>query len=251
MSNYSPIVSYGPKDALPHLDPNKAIKGVQIDAELNAIATAIATKVDGPLQNVTINGSANTYGLTVIGSGTAGQSVGLRSQAGTNGSDWSAAFLTKDGTSRWGVRGDGRIMGGVSNFVDITPSAGTFNASLSGPFTVPIVVTCTWVKYGSEVTLHVPRISGAAPISGTATITAAAGTIPVAIIPTASTNAGDHTQMFSALCTVFSGNTILWGEPGNAHIGSDGAFYIIKATNWATITNNGVLPFSMRYLCPL
>lgn len=46
MSNYTQIVSYGPKDSLSHGDPNKAIKGAQIDAELQAIATAISSKQD-------------------------------------------------------------------------------------------------------------------------------------------------------------------------------------------------------------
>lgn len=46
MSNYSQIVLYGPKDSLSHGDPNKLIKGVQLDAELAAIAVAIATKYD-------------------------------------------------------------------------------------------------------------------------------------------------------------------------------------------------------------
>jgi hypothetical protein len=46
LSNYTPIVSYGPKDTLIHGDPAKGIKGVQIDAELQAIAAAIASKVE-------------------------------------------------------------------------------------------------------------------------------------------------------------------------------------------------------------
>lgn len=46
MSNYAPIITFATKDALTHLDPNKAIKGAQLDNELNAIATAISTKQD-------------------------------------------------------------------------------------------------------------------------------------------------------------------------------------------------------------
>lgn len=54
MSNYTQIVSYGPKDALALNDAGKFIKGVQIDAELQAIATAVATKLDS-------TGGALTY----------------------------------------------------------------------------------------------------------------------------------------------------------------------------------------------
>lgn len=46
MSNYTPIVAYGPKDALSPGDPNKVIHGTQQDAELAAIATAISSKAD-------------------------------------------------------------------------------------------------------------------------------------------------------------------------------------------------------------
>jgi len=46
MSNYTQNVSYGPKDALTQGDPNKAILGTQIDAELSEISTAIASKED-------------------------------------------------------------------------------------------------------------------------------------------------------------------------------------------------------------
>ena len=54
MSNYTPIVAYGPKDSLSHGDPNKAIKGVQIDAELAALAVAIATKIDSSFNSPTV-----------------------------------------------------------------------------------------------------------------------------------------------------------------------------------------------------
>lgn len=59
MSNYSPILAYGPKDTLPHGDPNKALRGIQLDAELQAIATAISSKIDGPAGGGT--SAAGTY----------------------------------------------------------------------------------------------------------------------------------------------------------------------------------------------
>jgi hypothetical protein len=46
VSNYTPIIAYGTKDSLSHGDPNKVIRGSQLDAELSAIATAVATKQD-------------------------------------------------------------------------------------------------------------------------------------------------------------------------------------------------------------
>ena len=46
MSNYSQIVTFGPKDSLNTGDSAKKIKGTEIDAELSAISTAITSKED-------------------------------------------------------------------------------------------------------------------------------------------------------------------------------------------------------------
>lgn len=46
MSNYTQSVNFGAKDALPTQHPNKRARGSEIDTELGAIETAVATKVD-------------------------------------------------------------------------------------------------------------------------------------------------------------------------------------------------------------
>lgn len=46
MSNYSKITDYAAKDLLLHADPAKAIKGTEVGAEFDAIATMSATKGD-------------------------------------------------------------------------------------------------------------------------------------------------------------------------------------------------------------
>jgi microcystin-dependent protein len=46
MSSYTKIVNYAAKDALVEGDPNKIIKGTELDAEFVAIQTAIGTKAD-------------------------------------------------------------------------------------------------------------------------------------------------------------------------------------------------------------
>ena len=56
MSNYSQIVSFGPKDSLNTGDAAKKIKGTEMDAELAAISAAIATKEDSANK-----GQANGY----------------------------------------------------------------------------------------------------------------------------------------------------------------------------------------------
>lgn len=46
MSNYVKAVDYSAKDALASGNPNKIIKGTELNDEFNAIATAVATKAD-------------------------------------------------------------------------------------------------------------------------------------------------------------------------------------------------------------
>jgi len=56
MANYSQTVFFGPKDALTTGDPSKVIKGTEMDGELSAISTAIASK-----ENSANKGAANGY----------------------------------------------------------------------------------------------------------------------------------------------------------------------------------------------
>lgn len=46
MANYTPITDFAAKDLLASGDPAKIAKGADITDELNAIATAIATKAN-------------------------------------------------------------------------------------------------------------------------------------------------------------------------------------------------------------
>lgn len=52
MANYTQNVFFGPKDALSTGDPNKKIKGTEIDAEFAEISTAVATKEDSSNKGV-------------------------------------------------------------------------------------------------------------------------------------------------------------------------------------------------------
>ena len=46
MSNYTKTTNFAAKDSLPSGNPNKIVKGTEIDSEFNNIATASATKAD-------------------------------------------------------------------------------------------------------------------------------------------------------------------------------------------------------------
>lgn len=77
MANYTPVNNFAAKDGLPSGDPNKKAKGADIQAELSAIAAAVATKanVDVPQtftenvtfsENVTISKNLSVAGDTAL-----------------------------------------------------------------------------------------------------------------------------------------------------------------------------------------
>jgi hypothetical protein len=46
MANYTKVTNFTAKDSLTSGDPNKVVKGSEIDTEFAAIAVAVATKAD-------------------------------------------------------------------------------------------------------------------------------------------------------------------------------------------------------------
>lgn len=76
MTDYTQVVSFGPKDALVTGTPNKKAKGTEIDAELSAISTAIASKVNKvsvPVENnfitQTSGGDGQDSGISSVNPG--------------------------------------------------------------------------------------------------------------------------------------------------------------------------------------
>lgn len=72
MANYTKVTNFTAKDNLTSGDPNKIVRGSEIDNEFSAISVAIATKANtaGP----TLTGTTTVANLTVSGtfSGTIG-----------------------------------------------------------------------------------------------------------------------------------------------------------------------------------
>jgi hypothetical protein len=66
MSDYTKATNFAQKDGLSSGDPNKIIKGSEIDAEYNAIASAISSKADlnGPTFTGTPSGPTATTGTS-------------------------------------------------------------------------------------------------------------------------------------------------------------------------------------------
>ena len=74
MSNYTKTTNFATKDSLSSGDPNKIVKGAEIDTEFNNLATASATKANaadaaltGTTTAVTVNVSGTLTADTITG----------------------------------------------------------------------------------------------------------------------------------------------------------------------------------------
>jgi hypothetical protein len=65
MSNYTKATDFAVKDSLASGNPNKLVKGTEIDTEFNAIASAVNSKADKA--NPALTGTATAVNLTVTG----------------------------------------------------------------------------------------------------------------------------------------------------------------------------------------
>jgi hypothetical protein len=83
MSNYSQIVTFTPKDALTTGNPAKRILGAELDPEFQAIATAIATKLDTSALPTRIGADAITIATTLPTASTIGfRGMPVKEQSG-------------------------------------------------------------------------------------------------------------------------------------------------------------------------
>lgn len=99
MSDYTVLTDFAAKDALISGNPAKLIKGVDIDAEFDAIAVAIATKPDetsGTLTTPTINSpSFNNTSLSGVKVAAFNGEVNNATTSGAVTIDWTAGACQK------------------------------------------------------------------------------------------------------------------------------------------------------------
>lgn len=65
MSNYTKATDFAVKDSLASGNPNKLVKGTEIDTEFTAIQSAVNSKAD--LASPALTGTATAVNLTVSG----------------------------------------------------------------------------------------------------------------------------------------------------------------------------------------
>lgn len=146
MSNYSKSTDFASKDTLSSGDPNKIVKGTEIDAEFEAIETAVNSKYD----------SSSTIPITSGGTG-ATTASGARSSLGlvigTNVQAWDADLDTWAGKTA----PSGTVVGttdtqtltnktiNASQLVDASVTSAKLETLVQ-----PIGVNQTWTDYSSS-----------------------------------------------------------------------------------------------------
>lgn len=115
MSDYTQNVSFGPKDALTTGDPDKLIKGTEIDAELAEISTAIATKEDEANKGVaggyaSLDGSGTVPSAQLPAATDAAKgAVELATSAETVTGTDTARAVTPAGLEAWAAQNAGMV----------------------------------------------------------------------------------------------------------------------------------------------
>ena len=173
MSNYIKATNFTAKDSLLSGNPSKIIKGAEIDAEFNAISTAINTKPDAnsptltgvPLAPTAIAGTNTTQIATTAFATTAIQTA--LQVAYPVGSIYISTVSTNPsslfGFGTWVVFGAGRVLIGVSGTAPYT--AGNTGGSADA---VVVAHTHTGTTDSTSLTGTVANIAESFAISGTA-----------------------------------------------------------------------------------
>lgn len=213
MSNYTPIVNFASKDTLISGNPLKGVKGTEITNELNAIATAVASKIDGTLVFAP-DGSASqpSYGFT------SNAGTGMFNTAGVLG------FAT----------------GGVQRFSITAAGAAAFTSTLStaGLLSANLGLTVAGAAFTSRgITDSATATALSIASTGAVTINAPTSGIPLTVNVT---SAGAITQFSDGTRTgqIFGNATgIQFGSLNNVPVG----FYVNNGSPSLLIDTTGAV----------
>ena len=130
MSNYTKATNFTLKDGLSTGDPQKIIKGADIDAEYNAIASAVASKAD--LNSPTFTGTPNA---PTASTGTSSTQIASTAFVGTaiTAATGSLGTMSTQNSNAVSITG-GTITGTTVNSVTVgTNAAGARTVSTASP----------------------------------------------------------------------------------------------------------------------
>lgn len=123
MSNYTQVTFFAPKDALSSGNPSKLIKGAEVDPELSAIASAIATKYDST--NIADNataaaGTSDSTLITPLKAKYLLQNGSFNLTAGTTIGGLTPVFTTRNVNTGGALTGGGALSADRTITLDLT-----------------------------------------------------------------------------------------------------------------------------------
>lgn len=251
MSNYTKTTDFSAKDDLPSGDPDKVVVGAEIDAEFDAIATAVATKAeaaDVPTLSAsnTFTGNANTVSANPANwywNDTGAGANGGKWRIGATGGQWLFQSRSDDnstGVTWLAVSRSGTTVTTVSftpsSTFSVAPAGGTGSVSIGASGAVTFVNSPVTASIGYSVTptLQFGTSSNHAVdllTNGTTRLTVRADgpfktqTFTVATLPSAGTvGTGARSFVTDANATTFA-SIVAGGGSNQLPVYSDG-------TNW-------------------
>lgn len=154
MSNYVKATNFATKDSLPVGDPDKKVKGTEIDNELNAIVNAIQSKADSNSPVFTGTPTATTAALGTNTTQVA--TTAFVQQEVTDATSSLGTMSTQDATAV-------NIDGGTIDGATITASGATFTSStFSGDGSGLTSLNATQLTSGTVPAARIPAATAVA-----------------------------------------------------------------------------------------
>ncbi len=116
MSNYTKTTNFATKDSLPSGDPNKIVKGAEINTEFDNISTAVATKAN--LASPTFSGTVTIPTADINGGAIDGTVIGGSTAASVTGTTLTA-------NTSLNIAGDGATVTGIKDEDDMASNSAT------------------------------------------------------------------------------------------------------------------------------
>ena len=219
MSNYTKTTNFSTKDSLPSGDPNKIVKGAEINTEFDNIATAVATKSN--LESPAFTGTVTIPTADINGGAIDGTTIG-----GATAAPVTSTTLTAN--TSLNIAGDGATVTGIKDEDDMASNSATklatqqsIKAYVDSQVTAQdLDVTTDSGTIAIDLDSETLTVTGGTGLSSSATGNA----VTLDIDSTVATLTGTQTLTNKTLTTpVISGNLTTDGTIDGRDVAADGS----------------------------